>query len=502
MDRTLPDPLLAQYSEFVADRMGLHFPRERWGDLEQATARAAGDLGCVDARACVQQLLSRAVSKRQLEILASHLTVGETYFFRDQAAFDCLERLVLPELIASRQAGERRLRIWSAGCSTGEEPYSIAILLVRLIRDLRAWNISILATDINPVVLQKAARGVYNDWSFRDTLPGLKEGFFARTGGGQLAIADRIKAMVTFGYLNLVEDIYPSVGNSTNAMDIIFCRNVLMYFEAARSRQLIGRLGLSLMEGGWLFVSPVETPQVVWPRLVEVKFPGAIVYRKESTSTAADRALEAAPWTTALPALEDPAAGEESEPYAWPEPPGSHESVPGEVRSASAHTLEAEAATLYGQGHYAEAAAKLREVLERSPDDAVAMALLARSYANQGRLADAAQWCKEATKAEKLNPRWCYLLATILQEQGELDAAVAALRRALYLDQGSALAHFELGTLTRRKGKPKDADRHFRNALSILDRCGHDALLPESEGITAGRLAEIIRSTVLSEAET
>jgi chemotaxis protein methyltransferase CheR len=90
MDRTLPDPLLAQYSEFLAGHIGLHFPRERWGDLEQATARAAGDLGCVDARTCVQHLLSRPVSKRQIEILASHLTVGETYFFRDHAAFDCL----------------------------------------------------------------------------------------------------------------------------------------------------------------------------------------------------------------------------------------------------------------------------------------------------------------------------------------------------------------------------------------------------------------------------
>ena len=98
--------------------------------------------------------------------------------------------------------------------------------------------------------------------------------------------------MVTFAYLNLVEDIYPSVGTSTNAMDIIFCRNVLMYFEATRSQELIGRLGFSLMEGGWLFVSPVETPQVVWPQFVDVKFPGAIVYRKDSASTNAGRALE------------------------------------------------------------------------------------------------------------------------------------------------------------------------------------------------------------------
>jgi chemotaxis protein methyltransferase CheR len=130
------------------------------------------------------------------------------------------------------------------------------------------------------------------------------------------------------------------------------------------------------------------------------------------------------------------------------------------------------------------------------------MALLARSYANQGRLADANQWCKQVAAADKLNPRWCYLLATILQEQGELEEAVTALRRALYLDQDCALAHFALGNLTRRQGKAKDADRHFGNALSILNRCGRDELLPESEGITAGRLAEIIRSSVSHEMGT
>src|ERR1700712_4636879 len=98
---TLPDSQIAQYSELLAGRMGLHFPRERWADLERATANAATELGCADVQACIQQLLSRPVSMREIEILASHLTIGETYFFRDPAAFECLEHRVLQQLIAS-----------------------------------------------------------------------------------------------------------------------------------------------------------------------------------------------------------------------------------------------------------------------------------------------------------------------------------------------------------------------------------------------------------------
>jgi len=479
--------------------MGLHYPAERWGELEQGTARAAGELGCTDVQTCVQQLLSRPLSRRRIEVLASYLTIGETYFFRDQAVFQCLEQLVLPELISARRAGDRRLRIWSAGCSTGEEPYSIAMLLDRLIPDRSEWNISILATDINPVFLQKASRGVYNAWSFREDLHGTRERFFSRTGRARFEIAARIKSMVTFAYLNLAQDAYPSAANNTYAMDIIFCRNVLMYFEAARSRELIGRMSDALLEGGWFFVSAVESPHVVWPQLTEAGIPEVVAYRKVEQPVTAD-----CPGEWSWPASDDcsavTTAGTLEGAPALPPPIAIDADMEAGAGAQGPPTFpvspEAEAATLYRQHRYVEAVAKLRDALGRRPDNAGAMMLLARSYANLGRLADAARWCGEAVAADKLNPHVYCLLASIFQERGDLDAAATALKRALYLDQNDALTHFALGNLKRRQGKPEDSDRHFRNALSILNRCADDELLAESEGITAGRLAEIIRSTV------
>jgi chemotaxis protein methyltransferase CheR len=492
MDVKLPHSLLARYSEFVAARIGLHFSQERWRDLARATRHAAKDLGFDDMQACVEQLLSHPVSRTQVEILASHLTVGETYFFRDRASFDALELHVLPELIRSRRGGDRRLRIWSAGCCTGEEAYSIAILLTRLIADLDSWQVSILGTDINPRFLSKASRGVYKDWSFRNVPPGIKGSFFHRVKDG-FQIAPRIKALATFAYHNLAEDAYPSLGSQTNAMDVILCRNVLMYFKPARSQQLIDHFASSLVEGGWLFVSPIEAPHVLLPQLVEVKFNGAIAYRKGSAS-ATSRAplaprLHPQPiglWTGAPAEAE---AGATAQPVVTAERDAQPEE--GEVSEGSCP----EASELYRRGHYAEAAEQLRRMVELTPTDPNVMALLARTCANLGRLGEAAQWCTRATQADKLNPRWCYLLATIQQEQGELDAAVMALKRALYLDPNYAMGHFALGSLTRRQGRLEESERHFRNAQATLKRLPPQQVLPESEGITAGRLAEIIAST-------
>jgi len=184
MTSAISNELLGQVSVYVADRMGLSFPKERWNDLERGLQQAAPDLGFTDAEACARGLLLSSLTKPQIEILASHITVGETYFFRDKKSFDVLENTIFPALIQKRRETGRQLRIWSAGCATGEEPYSIAIVLRRLIHDIKEWNITVLATDINPLFLGRAANGLYGEWSFRDVPAAVKERYFQRTGQG------------------------------------------------------------------------------------------------------------------------------------------------------------------------------------------------------------------------------------------------------------------------------------------------------------------------------
>jgi len=204
-----PEVLLSSLSDFLAAQMGLHFPRERWSDLERGIAAAASEFGIVDVESCIGWLVSAPLTRNQVEILASHLTVGETYFFREKRSFEVLETHILPELLRARGEAGSPLRIWSAGCCTGEEPYSIAMLLDRLIPDAARRNITILATDINPRFVRKAAEGVYSEWSFRETPAWVRERYFNRRKDGRFEIKPHIRKMVTFSYVNLAEDTYP-----------------------------------------------------------------------------------------------------------------------------------------------------------------------------------------------------------------------------------------------------------------------------------------------------
>jgi chemotaxis protein methyltransferase CheR len=493
VNSNISDEQLSRFSDFIDETIGLHFPPQRWLDLQRGVAVAAREFGFEDVRTCVQWLMSAPLQKEQIEILAGNLTVGETYFFREEKTFEVLANTILPALIRSRTGSERRLRIWSAACCTGEEPYSLAILLHETMSDLEDWNLTILATDLNPRFLRKAKTGLYGQWSFRNTPLWVKERYFQKTADGRLEIVPEIKRMVSFGRLNLIEDVYPSSANDTNAMDLIFCRNVLMYFSQAQAERVVQKLSRAQVEGGWLVVSPSESAHVRFPSYAAVNFPGVILYKKEghNVQPAADR-LRA----------------EESEPlmdigFADIGPPmllEQQEQQPSLLQVEHAEAVEpsispyAEAELLYDQGRYAEAADKLLELVSGLSPQPEVLNLLARTYANQGKLAEALGWCDRGIAADKLNPSNYYLRAIVLQEQGALEDAAGSLRRALYLDQNFVLAHFALGNLARNGGKVQEADKHLETALRLLRRYQNDDVLPESEGITAGRLTEIIIS--------
>ncbi|MCG3147874.1 MAG: hypothetical protein PCFJNLEI_01315 [Verrucomicrobiae bacterium] len=435
MTTTIANPLLAQFSEFVTAQLGLHFPPERWPDLQRGIGAVAHEFGYDDSAACVRWLMSGPLTKAQVDVLAGNLTVGETYFFREKRTFEVLDQQVLPELIRQRRDGERRLRLWSAGCCTGEEAYSLAILVHRLLPDWRDWNVMILATDVNSRFLHKATQGVFGEWSFRDAPAWLKEEAFECVEGKRYAILPEIRRMVQFEHLNLAEDVYPSLLTDTNAMDVIFCRNVLMYFAPAQAQRVVTQLQHCLVDGGWLALSATETAVAISQQLTVANFDGAILYQKG----------ERPPVPVATPVV-------------WEMP------------------------------------VKDKRRVEPPAPDAPAMIQLTRELANQGRLAEARALADKLVVAEKLNPVAQYLRAMIALEQGALPEAARALQRAVYLDHNFVIAHFALGNLARSAGRRKEAEKHFTNVLHLLDRYGQDDLLPESEGMTAGRLAEIVNS--------
>jgi chemotaxis protein methyltransferase CheR len=469
----VPDALWRRVSEFIAQHTGLDFPGERRSDLQRGLAAAAAEFDLADAAGCAEWLLSASLTRSQLHVVASHLTIGETYFFRERKAFDALAEHVLPELIRRRRGRQQRLRLWSAACSTGEEAYSLAILVRQLLPDWQDWNVTILATDINERFLQKAIAGVYGEWSFRESLPEFKERYFTPTSNGRFAIAPEIRNCVSFGHLNLAENCLLAPTADAHGMDIIFCRNVLIYFTASHARQLAENLRRALVEGGWLAVSPSECSQTLFSSFAAVNFPGSILYRK--------------------------CKAEERGPPIWL-PPSDAVAERAVAERAAAAVDASQPLTPYAADRHPQTGGTpltpfAAAAAQTSP---IEFSQRTRALANQGQHAAALASSEQWIASDKIDSAARYVHAMILQEMGEREAARDSLHRAVYLQPDFALAHFVLGNLARAEARTAQANKHFANALHLLRSCPPGTLLPESDGMSAGRLVEII-TTLLAQ---
>lgn len=435
----------AQARDLIARRLGLDFPERLAADLERKLIEASRAAGARDAARYVASLGALPEDSPEWQQFACHLTVGETYFFRDPAIFSALENEVLPELIElRRKAGIPRLRLWSAGCASGEEPYSLAMLVDRLLPDRSDWSITILGTDVSSRALAAARRGVYREWSLRATPGWIREQYFLRRGAGELELVPSVRELVTLAPLNLAEEVYPSLATNTAAMDLVLCRNVVMYFTEEAQRATLTRLGRALAEGGWLVVSPAEASAQLLRPLEAVGFAGATLFRKRSHPPVAVIEAPAGPARAARPARPSP-----------PAPPAAR---------------------------------------PRLPRDASTLCELARAEANRGNLDEAVDLCREAVGLDRLVPEAHLLLAEIEQERGEVRGALAAARNAVYLAPDLAAAHFLLGSLLLRQGEETKARRTMRTVVSLLAATPPDELVAGGDGLTAGRLLETARA--------
>lgn len=494
---------LDQLGTLIAEKMGLHFSANRRQGLRQNVQTLAREHGQEDTELFIQSLIASSLTEQQVKTLASHLTVGETYFFREMKSLEAFQDHVVRGLIKHQSGRKRHLRVWSAGCSSGEEPYTVAMLIDQIIPKDEKWDIRIYGTDINLHALEKARRGVYTKWSFRGTSDTLRDRYFEPAEQGMYAVKARFKDMVSFSYLNLVADDYASILN-TQEMDVIFCRNVMMYFTPQMIQRVIQRMHRYLVEGGWLIVAPSETSTLLASEFSAVQFEGATLYRKVSQEPSGFKV-----WAPAVPTVSTPFL---HTPSIWPEtvqifPEISSEVFPaGYLAPALENTIRRyeDALAAYQGGRYDEAVALLQTILSKKgygdhqlETDGRVSALMARILANQGNLEQAVKWCEKAISVNKINPDYCFLLAIILLEQGQEKAAVQALKRSLYLNPDFIAAYYLLGTLTVRENRPNDANRYFQQALSLLSIVPKEDTLQDLDGITAGRLMESIQTAMI-----
>jgi chemotaxis protein methyltransferase CheR len=400
--------------------------------MERALVEATRQARVRSPEALLARLGALPDDASEWSFLARRLTVGETYFFRDRALFDVLEQRVLPGLIAARRRdhGPWRLSVWSAGCSTGEEPYSLAMLLDQLLPDGTQWEPGVLGTDVNPASLEAARRAVYRPWALRDTPATLRDRYFARREG-EYEVVPAIRGRVRFACFNLAVDAAPV---SATPVDLLLCRNVLMYLSRPAAERAVRGLREALAPDGWLVVAAAEAYAESFRPLVPVNFPGTILFTGEASARRLGMLAPAEVVTAGGPAR----AVAHRPPARVPPPVGP-------VRRRASPPSQ-----------------------ERTEPSTAAEALShARDLADRGELDEALQVCQALAKRNRLEPAVHLLLSTIHQERGDVGQALAALRRALYVDPDCAEAHAALGHLLARRGETRRARRHLETAARL-----------------------------------
>jgi len=263
--------------DLVREKGGIYFQSSKRQYFTRRLRRRMEALGCQELRDYYTILVADTLNQ-ELSKLLNVLTTTETYFFRNTQQLQSFEKEIIPTLLQrKREAGISHLHIWSAGCSSGEEPYTLAMLLLEAIPDIQHWRISIVATDINTNVIEKAKEGVYPIRSLRDTPRRYTKKYFTQEGE-LYRINDQVKKMVSFRTGNL---IVPDDTALIQNVDCIFCRNVLIYFDVETCRNVVNMFYERMARNGYLFLGHSESLYRITTIFQLLKLQHSLVYYKE-----------------------------------------------------------------------------------------------------------------------------------------------------------------------------------------------------------------------------
>jgi chemotaxis protein methyltransferase CheR len=449
----LRDPGYSDLKRHVIDSTGLVYYADKDPDLAERLRNRMDALQLSACSSYLQILKGGTGGAVELDVLIEQLTIGETYFFRHREQFDALREIIIPKLIERNQAS-RRIRIWCAGCSIGAEPYSIAILLKReFATELLGWDVSVLGTDINRKFLETARAGCFDEWAFRSTEPWLRADYFKPLGKTWI-IDPGIRASVQFQYHNLLKHPFPSLINNLAALDLIICRNVMIYFDAETYQKVVSNFEESLVDEGWMIVGHAEARPGGFKGMKTIQLPSVTLYQKCKD---ADSERSLLPFEFNVPFLPFTAA------------PNSPDHL---ITGFKTPSLPAVPRTVSMTG------------------DATPPADLAhiRALADRGAFAEALQHCGRMIKKDRLNPKLYFLQGLVLEQLGNHDESEHVLKQALFLDRDFVLAHYYLALLYQRQKNPVAAHRHFKASLQLLANLDDGLTFADAEGISVREL--------------
>jgi chemotaxis protein methyltransferase CheR len=487
---------LERFRSAVTRRLGLQFDDSKLGFLAEVLQRRLGKLrrssdGYLEG-------LERDPAGSEVGALAGELTVAETYFFRNDEQFRALAEIVLPARMRVART-PKVLQLLSAGCASGEEAYSMAITARQAIAD-PSWSVAIRAVDLNPAVLAKAARARYSAWALRSTPPAVQQRWF-HAEGRDMALDDAVRSAVTFEVRNLAADD-PELWRP-GFHDVIFCRNVLMYFAPEQMQAAVARIARTLAPGGYLFLGHAETlrglsdgfhlrhthetfyyerkegdtPSLRQPPVVPATIPAAATFTDawvDAIRLASDR----------VAALVEPA-------------PGAVASPPAQRPAPTAPAWDLGGALdLLRREQFSEALAYVQALPSGSDRDPDVLLLEAVLLAHAGALAAAEEACLRLLAIDELNAGAHYVRALCRENSGDPAEAAEHDRVALYLDPEFAMPRLHLGLLARRAGDRSAARRELGQALILLKREDASRLLLFGGGFNRAALTSLCESAL------
>jgi chemotaxis protein methyltransferase CheR len=502
----LSDRQYQEVSAHILSCTGLHFEPRNRPALERGLAKRMSALLISSFDEYLLYLKLHGEDRHELQKLLQFLTVGETYFFRYPAQFQALRE----RLLASYAQCPDPIRIWSAGCSTGEEPYSIAMSIMEALPDWRSRDIKIYASDINNRSIKRARDGVYSPWSMRITQEHHQRRYFNRVGDSYI-IRDEVKDLVEFHHLNLSSIDLSPLAKELVELDALFCRNVLIYFSPDAAAELIDSFAGMLKPSGQLFLGHAETLLHRCPQLqvrrqdnsfyyvkapagsVPVKpvIPAAIAEKAAAEKATAFEATFPPPVTAPQPGPL-PVKVEHTLPAASPEVsvsqaaahlPSSATASPQSAPSASP-VERLQAARLLFEAEEFDAAQKVLDTLAGCPEESEALVLRGFILAGKGLFWEADAVCDRILAQNDLLPEAYFLKGVLLDATDHPREAAEQYRKAILLDHEFIMPRYHMGRVHLRLGRPRDAAREIRNSIRILSKLDDGRTVPFSGGLT------------------
>lgn len=478
---------LEQLAALLLERAGLKITPDGYYGLRLALQARMPALGITDAAEYVGRLRQRA-GETELRSLIPLVTVGKTEFFRDTRQFNSFERNVLPMVLERGRFEQRQVKLWSAGCATGEEPYSLS--MVALEKGCSPETVDVWATDLNPAATESASRAFFPARRLVGVSEERIQRFFMPVEGGY-QLVPAVRQLIRFEGHNLAAPVWPQV--SARSLDVIFCRNVIIYFDQPTIVGVMERFYESLRPGGWMFLGYSESLFKISTRFEMVEVGGTFAYQRPLSNV---RRTPAPVTTIARPSAPPPplrsatdvesvlrdrkrleaARPKSITPLPIPPPMPSVPPAPGARPTRTPVERLAEVVEAIEKGDFPKALRTVRRLADDEPEDLAARLTLGNVHALMGNLDEARDAYQVALSREPLCVEARLYTALAAMQVGQLDEAKLELTRALFLEPTLAVGHYLLGQVSERRAEKDNALRSYRNAISQRKQPKHELI--------------------------